>query len=72
MKLWSWVVACSLGSSMALTWLGMDGELARTARRPSAARAAPNGTPNAIAGGRPVLITSQETGKQTSHHQGNI
>ena len=71
MKLWSCVVACSLCSSVALAWLGMDGELARHAQPHSASRTRPNGIPNAMAGGPSIWITGQLTGKPISHHQGN-
>ncbi len=72
MNLWSCAVACSLGSSVTLASLGMDGELARNALPHFAARAQPNGIPNAAAVRPSILIASRVTGEAISHHQGNV
>ena len=74
MKLWICVVACSMGSSVALTWFGVDGAFECVSRSPSMPRASVReevGTLNATAVDRLAVITNPMGDKRNSHHQGN-
>lgn len=74
MKLWSCVVACSLGSSAALVWSGMDSNPAQapTLQGVRSSGEAFDGTWNATLVDSIFQTPRHAHGNSTFHHQGNI